>query len=444
MIDIDHFKNVNDTYGHSVGDEVLRRVSGVIRELHRDHALVCRYGGEEFCLVLPYFDLNRAIEEAENTRAAISAIVMDDPAELKLTASIGVSELRFDPSDPQELINQADLCLYVAKRQGRDQVVSYNPSLLESAPDDKNPTHMPARRIEIPYQAVTALVSALSYRDINTAEHSRRVADLCSRAAEGIFDPEQTYVLEIAALLHDIGKVGVPDHILLKPGPLTRDEWELMGRHDRIGVEIIASAFDCPELSEIISTHHAYFGGAEGDSHLPVGEEIPVGARLLTIADSYDAMVSDRVYRKGRSHDEAIKELRRCAGTQFDPKLVEHFATKIAADTPQITHGALSLRKQTALQIGFQVERLAQAIDTQDSEGLQLLASRLGMIARSCDIEPIARAAEKIELQAGEEEVQWLTLMRDTHELLDMCRSTQSNFLRQTLECEVKPLNTHR
>jgi diguanylate cyclase (GGDEF)-like protein/PAS domain S-box-containing protein len=444
MIDIDHFKNVNDTYGHSVGDEVLRRVSSVIRELHRDHALVCRYGGEEFCLVLPYFDLNRAIEEAEKTRAAISAIVMDDPAELKLTASIGVSELRFDPSDPQDLINQADICLYVAKRQGRDQVISYNPSLIESGPDETDPTNIPARRVEIPYQAVTALVSALSYRDINTAEHSRRVADLCSRAADGIFDPEQTYVLEIAALLHDIGKIGVPDHILLKPGPLTRDEWELMARHDRIGVEIIASAFDCPELSLIISTHHAYFGGSTRDSHLPVGQDIPLGARMLTIADSYDAMVSDRVYRKGRSHGEAIEEMRRCGGTQFDPNLVEHFAKKVEAGAPRVARGALSLRKQTALQIGHQVERLAHAIDTQDADGLRLLASRLGMIARSCDIEAIAEAAEKIEDLAGKEDVQWLFLLRDTHELLDMCRSTQSTFLRQTLECEVKPMNGQR
>ncbi|MCG8652051.1 MAG: diguanylate cyclase, partial [Pirellulales bacterium] len=122
MIDIDHFKSVNDTYGHHIGDEVLRQVSRVIRELHQDHGQVCRYGGEEFCLLLPGFDLDRAISEAERTRLAIAEILLDDPAELRLTASLGVSEMQFDPDDPQDLINQADACLYVAKREGRNRV----------------------------------------------------------------------------------------------------------------------------------------------------------------------------------------------------------------------------------------------------------------------------------------------------------------------------------
>lgn len=441
MVDIDHFKSVNDNHGHYVGDEVLRRVSSEIRELHQDGALVCRYGGEEFCIVMPETDLDAAVEAAEKTRHAISQIVMDDPLELRLTASLGVSELCFDPADPQDLVNQADLSLYAAKRRGRDRVIAFDPMLAEAIEFEKRDQQQATRRTEVPYQAVTALVSALSYRDINTAEHSRRVADLCARAADGILDPEQTYLLEIAALLHDIGKIGVPDQILLKPGPLTPDEWEVMSRHDRIGVEIIASAFDCEELSSIISSHHAHYGGGARDSHLPVGEEIPVGARLLTIADSYDAIVSDRVYRKGRSHEEAIAELRRCAGTQFDPRLVEHFAEKIDTRQLEVAYGALSLRKQTTLQIGQQVERLAQAIDSRDTEGLQTLASRLAMIARNCEIEPIAEAADRIEQQASEEEPQWLQLLRDTHDLLDLCRATQSDYLRESLAGEM-PLHT--
>ncbi len=441
MIDIDHFKSVNDTYGHHTGDDVLRHVSRVIRELHEGQGVVCRYGGEEFCIVFPAFDLDRAIVEAEKTRIAISEIVLEDRAELRLTASIGVSEMQFDAHDPQALINQADVCLYVAKRGGRNQVIAYNPSIAETECDDAERQQRLSRRIEIPYQAVTALVSALSYRDINTAEHSRRVAELCSCAADGIFDPEQTYVLEIAALLHDIGKIGVPDHILLKPGPLTRDEWEVMGRHDRIGVEIIASAFDCLELSEIISTHHAYFGGIARDPHLPVGEEIPAGARLLSIADSYDAMVSDRVYRKGRSHREAIEELRRCAGTQFDPNLVEHFAQKTAPDGPD-TDPAVPTPQQPTIQIGYQVERLAQAIDTQDVQGLESLAARLSLIARSCDLEPIALAADRIEQQAGADEIEWLSLLRETNELLDICRKTQSGYLREWLESDAENMRS--
>lgn len=439
MIDIDHFKSVNDTYGHHAGDEVLRQVSKVIREIHKDKGLVCRYGGEEFCVLLPQYEMSQAIAECEKTRAAIAEIRLLDPAELRLTCSIGVSELRFDAPDPQSLVNQADSCLYVAKREGRNRVIGYNPDIETRIDESTQITKQ--ERFEIPYQAVTALVTALSYRDANTAEHSRRVADLCARVADGLLDPAQTYVLEIAALLHDIGKVGVPDEILLKPGPLTREEWELMGRHDRIGAEIIASAFDCAPLSAIISNHHAFFGGAARDPHLPIGEMIPLGARLLSIADSYDAMVSDRVYRKGRTHAEAVEELRRCAGTQFDPDLVEHFVEKVEARSPEVTAGAMAARKQTAIQIGYQVERLAQAVTSQDADGLKTLASHLGLLARNSNIETIAMAAEKIGAGAEAEELQWLSLMRETHELLDICRATQSDFLKETLESEAENVN---
>jgi diguanylate cyclase (GGDEF)-like protein/PAS domain S-box-containing protein len=442
MIDIDHFKSVNDTYGHHTGDEVLRQVAQVIRTIHGTNGLVCRYGGEEFCVVFPQMELKDAIAEGERTRLAIMEIRLLEPAELRLTASIGVSNIRFEAANTQELINQADMCLYIAKREGRNRVISYNPSLAvieESTQSKPAPKRAP---INIPYQTVSALVSALSYRDANTAEHSRRVADLCARAAVGLLDPAQTYVLEIAALLHDIGKIGVPDQVLLKPGPLTSDEWELMGRHDRIGDEIIASAFDCPELSAIISCHHAFYGGAGRNRGLPAGKKIPVGARLLTIADSYDAMVSDRVYRKARSHQEAVAELRRCANDQFDPDLVEHFIERITTRTPLLASGAMAIQKQTTIQIGQQVERLADAVANHDIAALQKLSAQLGTIARSCEIESIAKAAEKIEAEANSEDLQWLTLLSETHDLLDICRHTQSEYLKIALESESIRVNS--
>ncbi len=440
MIDIDHFKMVNDTYGHNSGDEVLRRVAQELREIFKSRGMVCRYGGEEFCAVLPQFGLEEAIALAEKTRIAISEIRLLDPAELRLTVSIGVSELRYTPVDTQVWIHESDKALYGAKRDGLNRIICYNYGFAEDT-EEAEAEDEPEERIEIPYPAVTALVSALSYRDTNTAEHSRRVADICTRIGCEMLEPAQVYVLEIAALLHDIGKIGVPDEILLKPSSLTGDEWELMGRHDRIGVEIITSAFDCPALSEIIFNHHAFYDGSKGGSHLPKGQDIPLGARLLAIADSYDAMVSDRIYRKGRSHEEAVKELKRCAGTQFDPELVQIFEKTINASVPVFAGGALSIRKQTAIQIGYQVERLAKAVTEQDIPELKSLASDLGAIARSSNIEDIAEAAEKIEIEAGSEELQWLSLFRDTHELMDLCRATQSDFLRKTLESEADQVN---
>ncbi len=435
MVDVDHFKNVNDTYGHQVGDDVLRAVSSAIRERFDHRGLVCRYGGEEFCIALADCSLSDAMSLAEQLRQDIAAIVFEDPAELRLTASLGVSERRFQAETVQDMIAQADISLYKAKGSGRNCVVPYSHALeLEVEHEDGNAAN--SNTVNIPFQAVTALVSTLSYRDAFTAEHSRRVADLCVRAAENLLDMQQTYILEIAALLHDIGKVGVPDDILLKPGPLTKEEWELMGRHDRMGVEIVAGAFNCPQLTDVISMHHAFYGGKARDPALPTGDEIVIGARLLTICDSYDAMVSDRVYRKGRSHEEAIAELRRCAGTQFDPQLVEHFANVIRASEREATQGVFALRNQTAIQIGHQVERLAEAIGRHDARELHELAVRLGKYARNSSIKSVEDAAMVIEKHAGGEEIEWMNLIRETRELLDACRAAQTEYLRDSLEAD--------
>lgn len=422
MFDNDHFKRVNDTYGHAVGDEVLRQVSRVLRENHGETGLVCRYGGEEFCVLLPGVPFETALELAEQTRKSIQDITFKEPAQLKLTASVGVSETRFDANDPQELINQADVCLYAAKRNGRNCVIPFSKDLDQMEGADSEA----ASRKEIPYQAVTALLASLSYRDACTAQHCRRVADLCSRVAQQFMDTGDQYILEIAALLHDIGKVGVPDDILLKRGKLSPDEMEMISRHDRIGVELIASAFDCQELTQTVQFRQAYFDGSGRNRNMPMGVEIPLAARLLSICDSYDSMISDRIYRDGCSHHVAIEELRRFAGSQFDPELVEHFASVITCKPEADAGTSIS---EAAVQIGFQVERLVAAIDNQDAEAMLTLAGRLGMYARHCDIESIATAADRIREHAGEQEISWMELLRDTNDLLEMCRETQAEQL---------------
>jgi diguanylate cyclase (GGDEF)-like protein/PAS domain S-box-containing protein/putative nucleotidyltransferase with HDIG domain len=430
MVDIDHFKSVNDTYGHAAGDDVLREVGRVLREEARDSDLVCRYGGEEFVAVMPSTSMDVAFEVAERYRLAMAALVFP---EFTITASLGVGARCDYTSDPQSLMNEADKCLYVAKRNGRNQVVRR-----DAVPDDlivdesKISRTKPAEAdatTAIPFPAVTALFSALAYRDSDTAEHSRRVADLVAEVASGFLPASDVYVLEVAALLHDIGKIGVPDAILLKAGPLTEKEWQLMKTHERIGVEIVHSAFCCDELSEIVRSYHAWYDGRSSDVQLPKGQELPVGARLMMIADAFDSMTSDTVYRKGRSYEEGFKELLRYSGKQFDPELVERFIRSIARRQQSSVPVLGKINKQAALQLGSEMQRLAETVDARDFAGLQALAARLGSTASKAGVTPIAEAAEQLDACLGQETDDLKEVLNLTQNLISLCRATQRTFL---------------
>lgn len=444
MVDVDHFKSVNDTYGHHTGDEVLRAVSKQLRDLFEGRHIVCRYGGEEFCVVLSGLELDEAHEEAERTRLAIMNIRLEDPAELRLTASIGVSETRFGATEVQDLINQADECLYVAKRGGRNQSVLFDPDrvsvLGEEGPQTKSVADPDLMRL--PFTAVNALVSALAYRDPGTAEHSRRVANLCVKAAKGLLCQRDTYVLEIAALLHDVGKIGIPDTVLHKPGPLDENEWKIMRRHNSVGIDMIAGTFHCTELENMIRTHHAISGERKSSRKFDL-ESIPLAARLLNIADAYDSMVSDQSYRRGCSPEQAIAELRRDSGTQFDPQLVEVFIRETTADRHESRLGfstargiAFVVSKSVAFQIGQQIEQLADAIDMQDIETLKRSANELEDIAEANFLMPMVDCTSRIKTaaDASDEEIQWVELLQETQRLLDLCRSTQNAHLAENPE----------
>jgi diguanylate cyclase (GGDEF)-like protein/putative nucleotidyltransferase with HDIG domain len=424
MVDVDHFKSVNDNHGHSVGDDVLRRVAEAIQSSSRDADVVCRYGGEEFCVLLPQSDLEQATAAAERLRVSIEQLEFE---QLSVTASLGVSSIALGAANPQDLLDQADKCLYAAKRGGRNQVVTWGNIAEELGVDPPSGEgHHPGKAdveddSSIPYPAVASLVSALAYRDPATAMHSTRVAELCVATASGLLSVKETYVLEVGALLHDIGKIGVPDAILLKPGPLTREEWETMELHDRIGVEIVEASFPNPQLVDIMKYHHAMFGGRPDAPHLPSGQDIPTGARIVTIADAYDAMVSDRVYRKGRSRDEAFQELRRCAGRQFDPELVERFIDVVTHHQPvQLPVES----RQTALQVGLQIERLAEAVDQRDGTGIKALAAKLERTAaqgRIPEIESVAAEIKELTAEDGD----LVSLLQMVEQLMSLCRSAQ-------------------
>ena len=440
MVDCDHFKKINDQYGHHIGDDVLRVVSEILRDVFDDPALVCRYGGEEFCIVMPSHRTASAALDAEIVRREVEAIRLEEYPMLKISVSIGISDIRFCAAGPQELINQADRCLYVAKRNGRNQVVKFSESVQEIEDISMNQGSYPddVEEGDVSFRAVTALVSALAYRDYETAEHSRRVADLCVRLADGLLSTRDVYLLEIAALLHDIGKIGVADEVLLKPAQLSEAEWTMMREHERIGLEIISCTFNCDELFEILRTYRADYRGQLTDPHLPSGNDIPLTARLLKLADAYDAMISSQRYRPRRTHEDAIKELKSCAGTQFDPALVEHFEHSIQADESDRDADAEPRQSQASLHIGLQVEKLADALDARDVVGLQAMAARLAAIARQNRMDDIASVAEKITADTHQGQLEWITLLQDAQSLLNLCRANQIESLTHSTKLQGK------
>jgi diguanylate cyclase (GGDEF)-like protein len=426
MVDVDHFKKINDRHGHSVGDQVLRHVADLLKQLARDTDVVCRYGGEEFCILLPQIGIEGAALAAERFRKGIE----EKPCGLiSVTASVGCSAIELDARDPQALLDQADKSLYAAKRGGRNRIVRWDqiPADFEMAEKKETPHETPRTEtaMPIPFHAVTALMSALAHRDGATAEHSQRVADICVSTAKGLISVNDCFLLEVAAMLHDIGKLGVPDAILLKPGPLTEEEWKIMRTHDQMGVEIISAAFGSTALTEIVRAHHAWFGGNPENPGLPQGREIPLGARILTIADAFDAMVSDRPYHRPKTREQAFTELRRCAGKQFDPELVERLITAVQASDHSRNVPALMVPNQTALRIRLEIERLACALDERDMSMLAAMAGRIASVATKDGLPQIAEVASLLERTSGDQ-TDLEGILKLTNELLELCRSPQS------------------
>ena len=322
MVDIDHFKSINDNHGHSVGDKVLRTVSAALQSKMREVDLLCRYGGEEFAVLLPHTDISQAEVAAERYRRAIAELQIPG---ISVTASLGVSALSENPADPQELLDQADNCLYVAKRNGRNQVVRWDQAdhklvgESEGRDDKAAEIEIPVERQAIPYHAVSALVSALAFRDQQTAEHSRRVADLAVAMGEGLLSYKDCYTLEMAALLHDIGKIGVPDAILLKPGKLSEEQWQVMNSYAQIGAEIVHASFASPELTALVRTYRQRYDDKQSSKKLGRGTN-SCGRRCVRFHDTLpilsthvDARSSD--YGTAKKSGFAIRR-RACGSTR--------------------------------------------------------------------------------------------------------------------------------
>jgi diguanylate cyclase (GGDEF)-like protein len=316
MMDIDGFKLFNDTHGHQAGDDVLRRVADVLRKATRTSDVIARYGGDEFMVILPNTNRDGAVSMANRITEAFSRerVHTGGGDDLPLAISVGLAVCPDDSRNKQELLAYADASLYEVKQ------ASAGPLQLTR----QEPAELIAYR-DTPLGVLDVLVRGIDSKDRYTRRHSQQDAELAAELGDELgLSQEPLRALLIAGLLHDVGKIGVPDHVLKKPGPLTDDELKMMQEHVVLGKLIIQVVPNLRDVAEAVCAHHERWDGTGYPEGLK-GEEIPLLGRVLAVADAYSAMILDRPYRKALNHEEAVAELRRGAGTQFDPGLVEPF-----------------------------------------------------------------------------------------------------------------------
>lgn len=353
LIDVDNFKSLNDSFGHQYGDVVLNKIGTCLKNNIRGIDIAARYGGDEFICLLPETHNDQSVIVANRIMKKIKDKLKND--NIEASVSIGIATYQYHTIDPTVLLQLADQAMYLAKYKGGDQIFSFaenetqDPYFLNKTVSETFQILKTLSRFDdgkeivsdltdqlakmftgnatsrSPYEIVTSLSSALDARDHYTNGHSERAIEFAKKIAVKLeMSEKQIEELEYLCLLHDIGKIGIPDHILNKPGKLSLEEMEIMKRHPEIGEKIIAPLDAMKNLMPLIRHHQEYYDGNGYPDGLS-GEAVPLACRILSVVDTFDAMTSDRPYRKALPKESAIAELRRCAGSQFDPMIVEIF-----------------------------------------------------------------------------------------------------------------------
>jgi diguanylate cyclase (GGDEF)-like protein/putative nucleotidyltransferase with HDIG domain len=324
--DLDRFKDVNDSSGHQVGDVALQRVARVLSEGKRHIDSAARVGGEEFTLILPDTDREGAFALAERLRRALRDEFASDPT--PVTVSFGLAIYPEHGETAAALLHAADEALYAAKQSGRNRTISHNPALRNGLRLANDMRDIEGERFVV---AVLDLAEAVDLRFSGTARHSETVGRYAEMMARELGFPERRVSrVRLAGILHDIGKAGVPNRILHKRGPLTDEEYEVIKRHPALGAQIIEHD-SLSDVREWVAAHHERPDGLGYPLGIS-GSALALEARIVAVADAYEAMTSDRPYRDSIGYDAALAELRRCAGTQFDPLVVEAFIAALARE----------------------------------------------------------------------------------------------------------------
>lgn len=322
IIDIDYFKKYNDIFGHKKGDEILKEITTTIKKVLRIADILCRYGGDEFCVILPDTDKKNAIHIANNLREAVFDFYYNGQEYLpnnNLTISIGLSALDDQCDNYNNLIENADKALYKAKFLRRNKVEVYS-SIFEQFKELDNKDNLIDR-----LKPLKILIAVINSRDTYTYNHVERVVDYCNIMANYLkLSREDKRLLLYAAYLHDLGKINVSKEILIADNNLTKEQWEELKRHPKDSADIIRQIDGFEDVVPIVLEHHEKYDGSGYPSGLK-GENISYLARILTVVDSFDAMTNQRTYQKIKTFNEAFDEIERCKGTHFDPIIAAKF-----------------------------------------------------------------------------------------------------------------------
>lgn len=334
LIDIDNFKLLNDAHGHPFGDFVLRKLGALLKETARSSDICGRYGGEEFIILIP-LPLKQAMDFAHRLHTMIAEhLFSDGQNSARITVSIGLADYRCDMQSWSELISRADQVLYIAKNSGRNLVRVWTGRNIEPEEiiDNGSVNQLKKQFTDIYQQAkssyvesANALLKAIDAKDHYTFRHSQNVARYATVLARALgLRKQEIEIVRNAALLHDLGKIGIDERLLVKKGSLSRAEYEIMKKHPVIAINIIKNISLLAREIPLILHHHERYDGL-GYPHGLKANEIPLGAKILAIADAFDAMTTSRRFSPKMARSQALRQIAAEKGHQFDPQLVEVF-----------------------------------------------------------------------------------------------------------------------